>query len=303
VVVNANGYGYHFSTLERSADGSRWELKSPWQNRANLERSTRNFAWRDWFSSGGYDRNERDHAAIPWKPVRDTHISVVFRAKLDGRWILVVSRPIYGTAPNGARDVVGLLVGGSDLRKELTGWIEERNEQASPEQQGRQSMLTVVDDRGHVVWRPDLVTHEIERFKVGSIARGDEDPDEADVYKKLKRYANWNARLSRTGDGTEWFTDPWDDEAEPGKPARKGTRYLVKTAPFYPLGRGPDQGERPWHVIVQQDEAKALQPVDDLQAQTMVWGMKVFGAFLAVAALLWGGVFWVLRGSEGVADV
>lgn len=310
VTLCCDGAAYNFSRVYHAEDGT-WQIENPWQNQENLRQFTRDFSWRDWYGHTGYDLTEQHPITSPRRPVEDTHISVVYRST-KGPWMVSITCPIRAFDPNtGREEVVALLGGPVNVRTELTSWMDEAATPrdcsgprllraaigggtslfADPAEKERD--LLVVNERDFLVWRPDLDL---------KIPNNPDDErtllDDGSKYTRLQKYVGWKDKLLTLETvAVTQFDDPWDDDtAQPGVPA---TMYLASHEEFYPLGRS---GEQPWHVIVQHEESKALGPVETLQHEMIWWGLGVFGGFLAVASLLWGGVFYALRHTEGDSD-
>jgi hypothetical protein len=341
VTIHADGQGYVFSETEKQRDGQ-WGPSSPWKDDETLKAYSKNYAHRDWFGGSGYSYEGREPPKS-LSPVADTHISVVFQGtdavgkNKERPFYLNVTRPIYAeVVPGRPPEVVGVLYGSISVRRELTEWIQEADatpgsqpadagtapdgpgwfgrhwpwavsSAAKPKREGQ--LLLVLDDRGHLVWRPEFKDYLKEPVRDSSMLI-----EVCSLYQNsTKKGPRWDAFLAdpdggpAAGEVEKWtgtFTDPgWaaaralarKADAPAAGPAPK---YLAAYEQFFPLGTGT----RPWTVLVIQQSDEALAAVIDLDRNLSAEVAKAFGVFGAVAAAVWLGVVWALRRSEGATD-
>ncbi len=298
VTLNAKGYAYLYSRTEPAPEAGKWSIRNPWKNREAVQIYSKNFSWRDWFSRSAYKLSDDTDGDKPHAPVTDTHISLAYLSKPEQQWAIGVSRPIYGGRPSaGAEEVLALLTGGIDMGSELVNWMGEiKGDKVRGV--GGKSTLLVLNDRDFLIWRPEL--HSLVAGGAGGKVVVPTPAQEKEMYTRLELYTDWRGRYfteGKAGSKQGNFNDPWvGDDAQ----AERG-RHLATYEPFYPLGRGVGR-EEPWYVVVEQSEAEALGPVSDLQHNLLAKGIWAGGIFLAVAGALWGGVFWMLRRTEGATD-
>ena len=302
VNVCADGACYNFARVlnEGSPAAPTPAVDNPWEDAANVAQFTKDFSYRDWYGRSGYGLTDQSKRADRPPPITAPNVSVLYRST-HGYWLLTVTAPIWADDPGtGHREVVGLLGGSINVEEDLTKWVT-RVKAGADGPAADKIELIVINDRGFLVWHPDLDA---------KLRANDESGDPAQsVYTSCQTYGQ-SAGLFEAGvaDGPRpddpaavdvSFLDPWDrDEAAADGTEQK--RYLARRAAFYPLGQG--DGQKPWYVIVKADRDTALAPVSEFEDDTWDMSLLTLGLFLGMSGLIWGGVFWALKRTEGDVD-
>ena len=123
------------------------------------------YSFRDYFHGTGNRQNEEGQ---PHSVVRTTHISDPYRARGDDRttdgqrihrpWKVDIVTPIWDAPPPDNRRVVGLLVFGMNLERDIVTLLEPADLGAKGNAQlgiARRVKVVLIDDRTHWVWHPD----------------------------------------------------------------------------------------------------------------------------------------------------
>lgn len=314
---------YNFSRGYRDPE-SGTVTANPWQNERSVRQYTSDFSYRDWYGRTGYTLQPGDDRipGQPRKPIDSTHISVLYLST-HGTWWLSVVSPIRAVDPDtGQVEVVGLLGGPVDIDNELTKWLDKPADHAkatSPFQGDLKKI--VVDDRGHLIWHPEL-THLIQDDPNLSSGAGSSHAGTSDlwdgglaqpVYERCVFYRQYAKQFQdpngQPNEEIDLFNDLWDDPrpaagaetapvpvtSESATPP--GGWLIARRAKFYPLGE--EAGKDPWYVIVAVVKDEAMQPVAALQKGLLWQGLLAFAVFLTLSACIWGGVLWALNSSEG----
>lgn len=216
-----------FNFARGSCDSATGEVTTanPWHNERSVRQYTRDFSYRDWYGRTGYTLNASDNRVPghPRKPIDAPHVSVLYLST-HGTWWLSVVCPIRAVDPDtGKVEVVGLLGGPVDIDNELTKWLDKRTHPlATTTLFAGELKKIVVDDRGHLIWHPELTqllqaTH--------SHGGADSEPHEASdlwdgaiaepVYARCQHYRKYGDQFQNP-DGSPneeiaLFNDLWDD--------------------------------------------------------------------------------------------
>jgi len=152
LAVHMNGFGYLFAqTVPGAAKGSLANLE-PWKNADTLDRMSKNYSWRDWFSGAGYLNADTD-ITKPHPPITTPAISIIYLGNRDTRLMLDSVAPIFTASP--VREVAAVIKGGTDFQDELGGWISQAR-QSGPTQVRNKTQVIILNDRNIVIWRDEM---------------------------------------------------------------------------------------------------------------------------------------------------
>jgi hypothetical protein len=225
----------------------------------------KSWAWRDWFSGGGH-KFDRQGKYFP--PVHAFHVSQPYAGKGvdengDPEPVLVsLSAPIFD--PDNPDQVLGLLVGTMHVHG-LYDWL------LGAGFNDPYSFPVLVNDRRQCLLHRD-------REKMTAKIRPAEDANPEPLESGL--LADLLAKKPGAG-AIDDYHDPLD-----------GKTYLAG----YAVGEGSG-----WLVLVEQDPATALQPVEHLRAHLFWFGAASMAAATLLTIGLWAWLIWTLRRGEAAA--
>ena len=126
---------------------------------------TRDFSYRDYFHGTG---NLAHEDGKPHIPIRVTHISDPYRSKGDDRlsdgkrisrpWKVDIATPLWDTPPPNNRRVVGLLIFGLNLERDIVSLLEPTDLGAQGSEHlgiAKKVKVVLIDHRHRWVWHPD----------------------------------------------------------------------------------------------------------------------------------------------------
>jgi hypothetical protein len=221
----------------------------------------RSFSWRSWFHGQGKDLPDT------WRPgptehITDTTLSVAYRDRVNRRWMVVISAPIFDQPSHEEfLGVVGMSI-------ELGRFLQLRG--ADPAQDGDHQFPVLVDwrdgeNKGVILQHPlfdRLIGQQAalpDRFKDLRLASGD---------------------LPRGASNMKDYRDPVGDDPEGADYAR---RWLAQMEPV--VMHGQDVG---WIVIVQDAYDRAISaPLANLKSELVRYGAATAAMMGFLLAGLW----------------
>ncbi len=241
-----------------------------------------NFSFRDYFHGGGFHYTEGE-VPVGVLPIRKRYVCVPYRGTTTKQYLIALSVPVF--APDDDSRVIGVLARSLSLSSLLLDYEKSLRSQRAD---GVGRKFAIVDSRppsnGKREWR--LLAHDwmtksnldhlkpegFEQLRLLDVA-------DEEVLSDLEQLV----QLTDSGEGRHEFdrTRKYVDPISRMAPETYGGKWL---AAFSPVG---DTG---WVAIVQERREVALQPVEELQARLLSWGM---GAVLLGLGLV-AGSWWMI---------
>jgi eukaryotic-like serine/threonine-protein kinase len=247
-----------------------------WRREYSDETIGENFAWRDYFHGLN---TEFDPESVPAdiKPITDRHVSLAFRSKATGLFMVALSVPVR----NEQGRVIGVFAKTAhlgDLQARLGRRFESTDTETIPR------VIALADSRewrildhpylmqeGHADTRQDLTTIlpelGIDADTVQRIADANRDNPSDEI------------RLTD-------YRDPVGELNDPGASHYRG-EWMAAMAPVQGV-------QSPWMVIVQEHKAAALQPIDDMSRRATRQAAVGIAAAVALMAIIWAFVWRAL---------
>ncbi|MDP6443977.1 MAG: protein kinase [Pirellulaceae bacterium] len=252
-----------------SPDAASWFVCDKWGTqvaaafaaRNNTSTVGKNYSWRTYFHGGPDDLRDADEQPIrppPNQHIRSTRLSAPFQSQATNKWKIAIATPIYDPVMGGDEEFLGVVALTVDLG--LFSRFEE----------GTDSFFAVlIDDRlggqqGMVLQHPIFEGRE----------------------RLPGRFSEYRVKLDP--DNLAYY-DPFGKDVDGGRYDRE---WIFAEAPVV-LQRGTAGGGRePLHtgltVVVQEDYASAIRPVQELGRQMLREGLLALGVVLLVVFALWG---------------
>lgn len=280
--------GYHVA--RRHPNGDRQDVDQP------DGRWDQDYSYRDYFNGAG-ERPDRDR---PHPAVRHTHFSHTYRSidvdlldrgdRDERPWRLDVTTPVWAD-PDAKDEVIGLLLLRLNVGRHLVSHLEPpRDQLPGGAAAAGEVRVVLIDDRQRWVWHRDGMKH---REDTNSAEGPDHYPTlVADLGGDAAGHAPW--AVPGRDPPSARYVDPV--QAAQGERSAEFARWEAVRP--YARSEYPQAQAREWRLVVQVDEAKALEPLAVLRYNMIVTGSVVVLALAALAAGLWAWLIRVLRGRE-----
>ncbi|MFO7906314.1 MAG: protein kinase [Pirellulaceae bacterium] len=283
-----------------------------------------NFAFRSYCHGGLRDLEDRDARPLPERHVERTSLSSPLLSKVNQRWKIAVSTPLFQPdAPDELLAVLVLTVEVGEIVGDLLNFdADNKLDSGKPDQRmpGYFPRFAVLVDNRENNYQGMVLDHPM--FREVELGQRDQldDADDADdaVEKDLSQFRvsldPETNRLVFKNDPFEWSKWGRHDKTARGssRPGTSGSgkevlsraartddarNWIAAKAPVK-LRRGGVESDTSVHdsgliVYVQEDVAYAMTPVKELGQELINWGMKALVGFVAVVGLLW---YFVLHG-------
>ena len=274
----------HRRWLGRSDDASWFLLDASgfqrWRDPLS-ETIDHNWSFRDYFHGGGFDYRE-DDVPIDVHPIRERHVSIAYRGRSTGRYVVALSVPIF--AVDDETKVIGVLARTLSLSGLLQNYEKSLLSQRSD---GVGRKFAIVDSRdldGHRQW--NLLAHDW---------MTDENLDQLQVadFAKLRLLGVANDAVIKD---LEHFVQA-SRTSEPTYDFDRTVHYIDPVAqmdaPNYGgvwLAAFSSVGKTGWVAVVQERTDAALRAVEDLKSRMI---SSAIGAVLVVFGLV-AGSWWFI---------
>jgi len=243
---------------------ARW--RDPYDPRIDNKR----WAHRDYFHGL---RREFDPKAAPGspdalpaniKPIQEPHLSLAFRSKSTGRYMVAISVPIWET--DRKQKVIGILARTMHLDQLLADYgqdISSRDRIVALVEAGDWKLL-------HHPWMAgrDIPDETFARLTL--------DPQIVERLQALDIRRRLQEPVNRQDGSVSDYVDPVGREGMGGE--RYGGLWLAAFAPV---------GNTGWTVIVQEHRKEALEPVDKMQRGMISYGLSALVVSCGLIGLLW----------------
>ncbi len=258
-----------------------------WRKPYNNVTHDMDFSWKDYFHGLGVEFDSEPGGKNPppphLKPIRESHISTVFRSDATGQYMVAITTPVFSLDGNRVIALVGRTQHLWDLLADYqqnTGSGKNRSEAPDREKLEEQLLrskqkLTLIDLRnGQLAAHPWMMKDNVKGLTEGEITQLRLTDDvRRTIEQKL------SAAAERDDEAVARLSDYQDPVGQPGfAPDEFGGRWLAAAHPV----TGTD-----WLVVVQEQYGDAIAPAERMRSDLLIY---------AIAALAVGGglilMFW-----------
>ncbi|MFW6169360.1 MAG: protein kinase domain-containing protein [Planctomycetota bacterium] len=254
-----------------------------------------NFAFRSYCHGGLRDLEDRDARPLPARHVKQTSLSSPLLSKVNQRWKIAVSTPLFQPgSPDKLLAVLVLTVEVGEIVGDLLSFNADNELDSGTHDQrmpGYFPRFAVLVDNRQNNYQGMVLDHPM--FREAQL----EEPYQLDdpVEKNLSQF---RVSLDPETNRLVFKNDPFE---WPKPRAGNGRNWIAARAPVQ-LQREGREGETAVRncglvVYVQEDVAYAMTPVKELGKELVNWGAQAFIGFLVIVGLLW---YFVLHGQGGL---
>jgi serine/threonine protein kinase len=243
-----------------------------------------NFAYRS-YCHGGPDDLDEDARPLPRQHVRRTSLSSPLFSKVNKRWKIAVSTPIYRPASEQLLAIVVLSV-------EVNAIVRQHLELSDKDPSGYFPHFGVLVDGRDNAYQGMVFDHPLFREQ-----EFQEYVAQLDKAARERLFSELRVNFDRQSGGERFFADPFA-RVEGGKPYNR--QWLVASAPVVMEGMqaGQDGAEQTLYVCVQEDKQYALGGVENLATRLYQGAVTTLIGFLVIVGLLWLFVFYAQGGKR-----
>lgn len=245
------------------------QLASVFEEEAVSKSIGRNLSHRSYFHGGPVDLPEFHRPQANARHITHTHLSAVFKSNSTQKWKVGITSPIFRRGDAG-EEFVGILA--------LTVNLGDFEFFRSTASQQADRFAVLVDGRpgedlGAILQHPLFAQILARQSALPESLRTKRVPDEI-IH----------------GQPGQFYRDPL--AGEPEAQSRFDRRWIAAAAPVKLIGNGADTG---LVVLVQEDYAAVIRPVEELGARLMREGVIALVVVLLASAALWLFVIRILR--------
>ncbi|MEZ6042021.1 MAG: protein kinase [Planctomycetaceae bacterium] len=264
------------------------------------------FNWRDYF----HGRNEEfDPEQVPQdiQPIQDRHVSLAFRSNATDRYMVALSVPVRDSEG----EVIGVFARTAHLG-ELQARLGQRMQGSDADSVRR--IIALADSRDwqlldhpwlteSLLELPDQTIDEIFhqlRLDTGTIRQiesamaqhnGQPEDIRLPVYTDPVGRLSGMPAISDPADTSDALPDPQNASGNSVKPAEPWNGTDEYQRPWIAAMSPITNMQSPWMVIVQEERATALQPIDDMARRATRHAWMAVLAALTLMAIIWS-VVW-----------